>query len=1082
MRLLSFLLAFLFSVCSFASGLSAPFNGSRFTGFTQPSTVVEYDSTMDHNVKLVDLSGSNYATYSEDFNSWTKTNLTVSTNTARDPRFNTLTVDTLVEANDVGQQHSVHQSISLTSGVKYTFSVYFKAINRTWISLYVGTDAFQTFCDSTMGNTGTTSSGAIAKNQSLGSGWYRCSMQFTATATAARDLYVYIAEQDNDTTFNGAGQNSVYLWGGQLALTDEWRPGPGVYHATNAVNKPLFDIDQDGEEYVNISNSMFQDGSGRVIQSNNLYYEPYYEHPAHDALNVFDGDFTITAVISLTFENLYVFDSIFNYGNRPGGNIAGAYFWFTYAAGADFVLDLYNNGGEVEAEGSTTFDSNVAFVGQAVRSNNIVTVYVDGKPGIPVDVTGYGIDTAEPFYFGWSGDGQPFDNNIIYFRLDAAALTQGELSRQRDIFRGAYAGSGSSNVGNIFSRPLDDWASHTSYLGANYLVGAAADTPRMGGDGGGLLIENETIPLLPYSDILDWSTDSIVRDDNAWSVAINDRYWQLIVTPTGLSPMVKISETAVDGLHNVYKESITAPGTMYTFSVHAKKIPAGRDWIWLANYVSDPPPAVGAFFNIDKKVIGTADIGVTPFMETLDNDWVRIGITTVSTADDFWTVALADDTPDAHYLGDGRDAVWLWGAQLEAGPQATSPVVRYIDVGVTRRADTMTMAPWQLTKNMGQGNPIFTMLFDNDVCNTAPCNQYTSEVGSNTFTVNGETSHISTHSYGDYFLFNGTDAWLSLAHGSAGAFYPTGDFTIAAIVTPDVVAGTRTIFSTYGSGGTGGYRLYGSNADVNFYTETGLGNTTCTKAVSLVANKTSLITVSFTKGAGATDSTCNIYVDGRSVGTSAVMRYPGARDAGVGIGATAVGEDFFDGKIHYIGYHNDALTQAQHDANYASLKQADALPLLLGNSYEHKKLYLDFDTKCGWSSLSNMGATAREIFSISGDTGTSDNSTNRIRIYVNTNGKLYASIYPKDENDERFMSTAVHSDWDKWHSHKIMWDLADLTRSRFTTEGVYATLDATMTGAKNIEFTDTLIRPGQDYSGTVSGNCTIRNLRLRSSQ
>lgn len=36
-----------------------------------------------------------------------------------------------------------------------------------------------------------------------------------------------------------------------------------------------------------------------------------------------------------------------------------------------------------------------------------------------------------------------------------------------------------------------------------------------------------------------------------------------------------------------------------------------------------------------------------------------------------------------------------------------------------------------------------------------------------------------------------------------------------------------------------------------------------------------------------------------------------------------------------------------------------------------------------------------------------------------------------------------------------------------------------MTGAKNIEFTDTLIRLGQDYSGTVNGNCKVRNLKLR---
>jgi hypothetical protein len=111
---------------------------------------------------------------------------------------------------------SVTAVVAFANATKYIFSVFAKAINRNWIALYstnngVPVSAFFNLSTGVIG----TLLNATAGIEGWGNGWYRCWAVWTTTAAHNAYLRCYIGEADNDTTFNGLDQDSVYLWGFQ---------------------------------------------------------------------------------------------------------------------------------------------------------------------------------------------------------------------------------------------------------------------------------------------------------------------------------------------------------------------------------------------------------------------------------------------------------------------------------------------------------------------------------------------------------------------------------------------------------------------------------------------------------------------------------------------------------------------------------------------------------------------------------------------------------------------------------------------------------------------------------------------------
>jgi hypothetical protein len=193
-----------------SSGYIAPINADlpRF----------DYDpTTLICKGLLIEESRTNSALRSEDFNvsPWLKGNATV-TGSALTAPDNNLTANKLVE-DATTNTHLVVQSILYTSGTAYTCSIFAKAGERTFIQLRVNASSqFSASFDLVNGTASQASAGTTAAIRSAGNGWFRCSITFTATATAAGSSRIGLMLNATTQSYAGDGTSGAYIWGGQL--------------------------------------------------------------------------------------------------------------------------------------------------------------------------------------------------------------------------------------------------------------------------------------------------------------------------------------------------------------------------------------------------------------------------------------------------------------------------------------------------------------------------------------------------------------------------------------------------------------------------------------------------------------------------------------------------------------------------------------------------------------------------------------------------------------------------------------------------------------------------------------------------
>lgn len=113
--------------------------------------------------------------------------------------------------------HRISQTSPTITGGIYTYSIYAKADGYSWLKLRLNT-IYANFNLST-GIVGVTN-GISSSIQSLGNGWYRCSV--TKTATGNNELaYCYVANSDNagldSDIYTGDGTSGIYIFGAQLS-------------------------------------------------------------------------------------------------------------------------------------------------------------------------------------------------------------------------------------------------------------------------------------------------------------------------------------------------------------------------------------------------------------------------------------------------------------------------------------------------------------------------------------------------------------------------------------------------------------------------------------------------------------------------------------------------------------------------------------------------------------------------------------------------------------------------------------------------------------------------------------------------
>jgi hypothetical protein len=166
---------------------------------------------------LVEESRTNTFQYTEGFDDsyWVKLNTTVDPDVITAPDGN-LTGDKLI-ADSTSGVHTVTRNISLGNNSVWTMSFYAKAAELSVIRLRAGTPSTWPGQADFNLTTGTvTTSNGTASIKDAGNGWYRCTLNATATASAASGgLGVYLLSSGNES-FVGDGSSGVYIWGAQF--------------------------------------------------------------------------------------------------------------------------------------------------------------------------------------------------------------------------------------------------------------------------------------------------------------------------------------------------------------------------------------------------------------------------------------------------------------------------------------------------------------------------------------------------------------------------------------------------------------------------------------------------------------------------------------------------------------------------------------------------------------------------------------------------------------------------------------------------------------------------------------------------
>lgn len=169
---------------------------------------------------MVESGAINLLTYSQDFDNgaWVPAAVSVTPNDATAPD-GTITGEKLLES--AATSNHILQRVMTPAVQAYTLSVYAKEGERSvlWLGLgFTGGGRFGFDLAAGVVLNGTISESA-ATIQSIGAGWYRCSITVAATTTASGQVQIGLKDDtvvSGSVSYAGDGTSGLYVWGAQL--------------------------------------------------------------------------------------------------------------------------------------------------------------------------------------------------------------------------------------------------------------------------------------------------------------------------------------------------------------------------------------------------------------------------------------------------------------------------------------------------------------------------------------------------------------------------------------------------------------------------------------------------------------------------------------------------------------------------------------------------------------------------------------------------------------------------------------------------------------------------------------------------
>ncbi len=800
-----------------------------------------------------------------------------------------------------------------------------------------------------------------------------------------------------------------------------------------------------------------------------------YHSRAHEAwMDMFSSNFTVTMLIKHPSTAPVTTTALLCHGSNTvsGTNVS-------MTNDGRMGMNLSKAGLDVAAYASMTYDG-LYHMYTFVRNNDFLTVYLDGVAGAPVSVSGYGIAGSRTFYLArydtagllW------WNSHIAYTRLQNTALTYSQIQKEVSLFQGVLASRSTAKyLIPTFQRPTTSYVDRKT--GTNPLAQVPANVPVITPDSG-ILVQETVSQILVYTETF----------SNAnWTKSNTSIAATSLTLPNGSTSTANtLHEDGTAGTTHYLSQTYSAvSGTKYCLSFYVKyNSSAGTPREWIKLYLGDGISANTIYFNIRRGSVGTASSVLTGGygIQPLNSDWFRvyIWITSAQTRAAGTRIQIAEYDNDDTFDGKDQDSVYVAFPQLETGSFPTTYVPRLTDTAASRSADNLTFIPWRVNKNLSSKvNSTPRLLFmGNESLNGTTV---TPNTGSYTFTKNGRPQNGQTESEGNFFSFNGSTDYLSLADDSGGSdFDPSGDFSVVISFTPTSVSAGKYLVNKWNvTGDKRGWLLYHQNGSIIFYRST--DGTAANSAFAIVnvsaqTGQPSLVTATYSTTNGLVLRVDNI-TSGTNAANGTVYNTNASLTVGSGIIDTTP-SNYFSGGIHYLAYYdNYIVSQAEHDAMYASFKQDGFLPLTVSSTKPKKKLTVEFDAKCLFGSSTTIGSD-RILLDVGGIVGVSSTTKNRVTMYVNSSGVLVSGVYDSTGGTLRNMySGANNVTYNRWNTYKTMFNFSDLANSTLIVNGVSEKDNTSnLTGAQEIKFHDSLIRFGQSVEAYPNAMCEYKNIRL----
>jgi len=1033
----SFLILFSFIVALLCSNYGkadyqAGFGGTSFRGLTRSTTIAEYDSTIDAAGNLLDISGSNYLQNSEALSStgWTvDAGATVTVDQAVCPEGGANTAE-LITVGTIGGVAGVSQMVTMTAGQTFEPSIWIKRVSVS------GTlDISQVYA---------ASFGLWGINlASLPDTWVRI----------YRDSS-YVSSVTNEFTLDGSNRAGMYLTAdsgtvqfyacaAQIARTDPWRKGPGVYHPTTATIKPLQDMTPVNSP--SLVDSYFQGLDGNRLQTKAFNgSNQQYTLASHDSQKIYDGNHTFTIVASSDAE-INIFGQFSLTGGSGGGvRLTSVYEMKYVKLDGSYTANMVNPCG-----GGVRTDSKF-HVMHVIKNGNYGRINCDLLSGQPVDVSNGGVDVTQIMYLGGSS-GNYYDGNIQYFRIDAEALNDTQSFSEEEKILGilGYVG-GNSYANTTFTR-----ATTASVPFNNGTIGyVASGVPRVvDGYFGESLSQNMCLQSQALGTTWTFpNTGDAVSSNSA-----------TILAPDGTATADGMIGDA-DDVEHIFRQSITLTAVAWVYSVDV--MAGNKNWIALRN---NTVANTLTYFNIANCFLGTKGSAVTAGTIPLNGSWCRVWISFTGTAaSSQHDLISAEANEDDTFIGDSATVnSWFTNVQMEIGSFPSSRILT-TTTAITRNGDLFKVDPFKYTDSLPIGGETTWLTFDQDpTAATVLSNE-----GTYTWTTTGSgRKKITTEQHGNGWQYDGSTVQFWKA--SEAEFTPTGDFSIVAAFIPETPPTTYGyIFGKYNTTAERSYALYvNQTGGVTFAVSAdGTQATFASKLLTgYIAGRPTFVVATYDYGtpSGANpagDSIGKLYINDMSVVTDSGFVGPAKPNAeNVFIGRSVNGSRF-QGKMLYLAYYNGRIITPTEVSNmYDTFKQAWLLPKQLSPTDLATKLRVQFDYKYMLASAPATGYPG--WVDISNTYGNSTYQKNRLYCYPVTTA-FRCSLFSSGSTTEKYIEVTGLDHTIK-HSVNYYLDTSNLANSTMTIDGVAGT-PSSMTGTGSVlNFKDSNIKFGANSLGTV---------------